>query len=322
MRFPLSHRSTRILMRLAPCVAALGLLLAPAASAQATFCETGGLIVAQIESVPAHSGWVAETSKPGFTGTSYYRWAGPNFFSTPGQGTLTYTLNVTTPGLYHMRLRNLHDNPDATIENDCWTRMDNTGWIKTFSPFAAPDWNWATWFDPGFQFASYNLTAGPHTFQISARSTNYRIDRVHFFLDGTPQGQGLFHPESVCNPTWDILSHGKPGTGGLTPTLNGLGNLSGGTIVTLNLAQARANAPATLFVGLNDINAPFKGGIVVPDPDIIVTGLQTNGSGALTVAAVWPGLPGGLDVFFQYWVSDPLATFGLSASNGLKGTTP
>lgn len=33
------------------------------------------------------------------------------------------------------------------------------------------------------------------------------------------------------------------------------------------------------------------------------------------------GVPAGLPLYFQFWVQDPLATFGLSASNGLRGVT-
>jgi len=304
-------------------IVALSLLGAPAASAQATYCEQGTLIVAQVESAGPVAGWAVETSLPGFTGASYLRWVGGNQFANPGQGILTYTLKVTTPGTYQMRLRNLHDNPDPTVENDCWARMDGGSWIKIYSPNTSPDWNWGSFFDPGNVLTSYVLSAGTHTFQISGRSNNFRIDRVHFFIDGTPFPQNLSYPESLCPQTWTNLGQGKSGTGGLTPTLGGTGTLVAGSPVALTLAQARANSLASLVIGLGLANVPFKGGIMVPQVTYLISGLPTSPTGGLALLSPWPaGVPANFSVYFQYWVVDPVATQGLSASNGLKGTTP
>ena len=313
---------------LAPFALALALPLAATlpASAQATFCEQDGLIVMEVESAPLAGNWVAETSKPGYSGSTYYRWAGPNQFTNPGQGVLTWTLNVTTPGKYSLRLRNLHDNTDSTVENDCWARLDGGAWVKVYSPNTSVDWNWASWFDPATgsdSLASWVLAAGTHTFQVSGRSWNFRVDRIHFFLDGTPFPQGLFHPESFCAQAWEDLDGGLPGAGGLVPLLAGTGDLSAGSDTTLSLTQAAPASAASLVIGLSPLGAPFKGGVMVPELDVLVTGLQTAPSGGLALGAAWPaGLPGGTALYLQFWVADPAAPEGFAASNGLKATTP
>jgi hypothetical protein len=201
-------------------------------------------------------------------------------------------------------------------------RIDNSGWIKAFSPNTSPDWNWATWFEPPLELAVWPLSAGTHTFQISGRSKNFRIDRIHLWLDGTQIPQNLAHPESFCSP-WVVLGQGTPGTGGVTPSLQGSGSLEANTSMALSLAQARPNAAATLVIGFNQISAPFKGGVMVPDADLLLSGLVTGAAGTLVIGGTWPaGVPAGFNLWWQYWIVDPVATDGLSASNGLKSTTP
>jgi len=174
---------------------------APRVAAQ-VFCGESGLVVMQVESAPLAGSWAAETAVGGFTGSSYYRWAGANQFNSPGQGTLSYSFTVTTPGDYSLRLRNHHDHPDSTQENDCWTRLDGGTWVKTYSGTAGT-WTWATRFEyaDGFkENAHYELAAGSHVFQISGRSQDFRIDRVHLYLEGTPGATDSNQPQSPTGP--------------------------------------------------------------------------------------------------------------------------
>jgi len=183
----------------------LGLLLglgAPGLDAQLEYCEEDGLLIHEIEDHAPVGGWVEETQFPGFSGyggASYFRWNGGNQFNSPGNGKLTYILNITTPGDYQMRLYNHHNDPDSTMENDCWTRMDGATWLKTYS--SQNNWNWVSRFEYSNgtkEPAHFNLTEGLHTFEISGRSQNFRIDRAHFFLSGNPTTASL--PPSPIGP--------------------------------------------------------------------------------------------------------------------------
>jgi hypothetical protein len=171
----------------------LGMSLgAPALSAQTEYCEDNGLLIHEIEDQAPAGGWVQEAQFSGFAGTSYFRWNGGNLLNNPGNGVLTYTLNITPPGDYQMRIHNHHNDPDTTMENDCWTRMDGGTWVKTYSGQGL--WNWAMRFEYSNGFkepAHFILTEGTHTFQISGRSQNFRIDRAHFFLNGNPTSTSL-----------------------------------------------------------------------------------------------------------------------------------
>ena len=78
-----------------------------------------------------------------------------------------------------------------------------------------------------------------------------------------------------------------------------------------------------LVIGLSAINVPFKGGTLVPSPDILITGLASNSLGLLSLGGTWPsGIPSGTKFWFQEWITDPAAVLGFSATNGLRGITP
>lgn len=121
---------------------------------------------------------------------------------------------------------------------------------------------------------------------------------------------------------WSPLAGGIAGTNGL-PGLHGEGPLLGGTTAQLTLGGALAGSPATLVLGLSELQLPFKGGVLVPAPDVLVSGLVTDASGNWAASFTWPsGVPTGLALTFQAWLPDPAAVAGLAASDGLRATQP
>jgi hypothetical protein len=164
-----------------------------------TYHESGGLLIMEVEHAPTVPHWQAETNLVGFTGDSYYTWRGPNFFGTPGVGTLTYKFRITTPGLYNFRLHNRHDFHDPTEENDVWARINNNPWTKVFS-WERGHWTWTTAFDVGGNIsnAAYIFGATEYTLQISGRSYGFSIDRIVMFITGVTWDD-LNLPVSDCS---------------------------------------------------------------------------------------------------------------------------
>ena len=120
---------------------------------------------------------------------------------------------------------------------------------------------------------------------------------------------------------WADLGHALAGTAG-KPKLAGSGTLVAGSNDTITLASARPSSATTLVVGTGQLNAPLKGGVLVPAPLLLVL-LVTDGAGALNLPFVMPaGVPSGTDLVLQAWTTDPLAPKGVAASNGLAGTIP
>ncbi len=118
-----------------------------------------------------------------------------------------------------------------------------------------------------------------------------------------------------------VTTPGKAGTGGLVPVLAGTGPAAPGSLNSLALSDALPNSSVVLVAGFSELAAPLKGGILGPNPDIMLAGLPANGLGELVIPFAMPvNAPPGLMFWIQIWVTDPGASFGLSASNTLKLT--
>ena len=106
-----------------------------------------------------------------------------------------------------------------------------------------------------------------------------------------------------------------------SPALAGSGALLGGEPTTLLLVGAAPGAPAFLVLGITELNAPFKQGLLVPNPDFLVP-LPVDGAGAIGLSFPWfAGLPSSTSLTYQYWIQDASGPSGFTASNGLRSTT-
>jgi hypothetical protein len=120
---------------------------------------------------------------------------------------------------------------------------------------------------------------------------------------------------------WANLGNALAGTNG-EPVATGEGSLVGGDPTTLRLTSALENASVAVIAGSTQVNAPFYGGVFVPNPDIILF-FPTDGAGELQGTAAWPeNVPSGAPTFFQFWVFDAGGPFGFAASNALRATAP
>jgi hypothetical protein len=152
--------------------------------------------------------------------------------------------------------------------------------------------------------------------------------------DGYPELVGLcvhsgsLFPEHVTvlfgqTPSaWLGLGHALAGSLG-APALIGKGTLAPSSPVTLVIEQGQSFGSAALVIGGIAIDAPFKGGTLVPLPSVLIAGLPLDGNGEFTGMGTWyGGLPSGTATYFQAWVPDPAGPAGFAATNGLRGVTP
>ncbi|MFK7843740.1 MAG: PA14 domain-containing protein [Rhodothermales bacterium] len=168
------------------------------------FLENNGLVVIEAESIDISGDWVIESSDAGFTGSGYMRWNGPDFFGTPGNGTIAIPFKVNSPGNYYVKLRMSHLGAPAGDQwNDAWMKMNDSGtFVKAVHP--------STYIGDGFTFHTtlepmggvfnpplYNIPAGENTLYLSGRSYNLRIDRIHIYKSGTPDPENPNSPESA-----------------------------------------------------------------------------------------------------------------------------
>jgi polyhydroxybutyrate depolymerase len=121
---------------------------------------------------------------------------------------------------------------------------------------------------------------------------------------------------------WVDLGGALAGASG-EPSLSGVGALLGNDPMALTLSGALGSAPVAYVLGFTQLGAPFKGGTMVPFPDVILYGLVTDAVGGNSLQATWPpGLPSGFELYLQAWITDAAAAVGFAASNGLVATTP
>ncbi|MCB9899258.1 MAG: hypothetical protein H6825_14735 [Planctomycetes bacterium] len=127
---------------------------------------------------------------------------------------------------------------------------------------------------------------------------------------------GYVAPFMRCGP-------GLPGFADCSPLLVGRGPLLPATPLAFDISKGRPLAMLAFVIGVADLSAPFKGGVLKPTPDVILTGLPLDAQGELTIPTVWPpGLPSGLALYEQAWIADSAAIFGYSATNGLRSESP
>lgn len=122
---------------------------------------------------------------------------------------------------------------------------------------------------------------------------------------------------------WTNLGGALTGTAG-NPKLTGIGPLFAESPYTISLVDALPNTTAWMVLSSATLGAPFKGGVMVPDPSppALVAPLPTGLGGRIILSDTWPaGIPAGVPLVIQYWIVDPAGPAGFSASNGVTRIT-
>ncbi len=182
------------------------------------FKESGGVIMAEVESTILPANWVVTTQG----GLTYVEWDGQEQFGNPGTGTITYKFNFTKTGIYRFQWRNkINKGNKNTENNDTWLKMPNNenivffghqgnagsiasdlaakntsvvfpdgsglgnpangsknGWFKAF--VNASGWSWNTNVNDENPYDLYVKvnTPGTYELQVSARSIFHALDKI------------------------------------------------------------------------------------------------------------------------------------------------
>lgn len=132
---------------------------------------------------------------------------------------------------------------------------------------------------------------------------------------------GLASAVAASDP-FEVTTPGKAGSGGLVPALTGSGSgTPGSSGNALLLDDAFPGGSAIFVLGLSELGLPFKGGVLGPAPDKLIFGPTVDAGGSFTLPFSVPAeLPAGLSTWNQFWIDDPGAFLGRSASNTLRFT--
>lgn len=305
------------------------------ASAQGVFLQqSNGVVAIQMESAPAPGGWNVSTSTPGYTGTAYFEWTGPNYFFNAGNGTFGFDFEISTSGQHKVSIYNRHEDPDPTENNDTWIRMDGGNWQKAFSnqPTSVGNWTWETRLSPGGGQLSYTLSPGLHRVEFSGRSNGFKMDRVHIYpasVGGTsintpesPQRFGTSYCTTVANSTGVVSTLeaiGSPVAANNDVTLHGM-DLPVGSVGYFAVARTQFFFPnpggSTGNVCLGANIGRYLGNVLTADSAGLITMPidlsaipQPTGSQPTLAGETWN---------FQYWHRDT-TTGGGTTSNFSRG---
>jgi hypothetical protein len=131
-----------------------------------------------------------------------------------------------------------------------------------------------------------------------------------------------FVPCSAPADPWTDLGGGTAGIQG-APSLEGTGPLSAGSTLTLDLTSGPPAAPMLLWIATAPTPFAMFGGTVHALPSLATVFLSTSAAGSFSGSTIWPaGVPADLDITFQCLCQDATSVYGLTLSNGLRGTTP
>ena len=117
-------------------------------------------------------------------------------------------------------------------------------------------------------------------------------------------------------PPWSDLGGGTEGSAGV-PFLGGSGPLLGESETTLCLAQTPPGALVVVFASLSSTPVSVLGGTLHANPAPVQLVFTSDPKGHLDLAAPWPALPFGTNVWFQFAVQDRSVPDGITLSNGV-----
>jgi len=105
----------------------------------------------------------------------------------------------------------------------------------------------------------------------------------------------------LCPCTAIDLGYGRTANNGVSPQAEVCGDLSAGSLWSLELHRAPPASPGALVVGLAPVPTPFLGGTLVPSPVLLAPPITTDPNGAYTISVSGPS---GLTIVMQWLVLD------------------
>lgn len=210
-------------------------------------------------------------------------------FTTPG-GVVAISVDPTSPG----------GNVDIDL-----TLLDSSGAVVTT---AAPTNSQSVDIAP-------ELAAGTYTILVDGG------EKPGVYSDYGSRGVYTVSVDTAGSPL-AIVEGGVAGGSGFEPSLQASGTPCAGELITVNVFAAPPNEAANLVIGIDELSAPFKGGVLVPAPAVVI-GFSTGIFGLVQFSAPWPaGIPTGFEVYMQYWMTDSSAPSGFAATDAVVITTP
>ncbi|MAB79651.1 MAG: hypothetical protein CMJ89_09910 [Planctomycetes bacterium] len=139
---------------------------------------------------------------------------------------------------------------------------------------------------------------------LAIASRNIDQPTLDVFKNDALPGPWQHVPGGVPGP---VLTFDLPSTAGIRPTYR--------------VRNALPGVIGVAVVGTQRFDRPLLGNFLIPLPEILVSGLETDATGSMVLPDVVScHLPLGLTFWLQVWLPDPSSPYGWVATNGLSGT--
>lgn len=142
------------------------------------------------------------------------------------------------------------------------------------------------------------------------------------FLSPGDSSIGAARVYAMAKEPWIYIDSPLAGTSGISPCLLGAGALEPDSTVAVVIKDATVSGVVALVVGFDLINAPFKGGVMVPFPQL-VKGVLAGPDGGAVLSGRWPSnVPTGFLLCLQGWMADSSGPVGFLATNAVRAEAP
>jgi hypothetical protein len=111
------------------------------------------------------------------------------------------------------------------------------------------------------------------------------------------------------------------GTAG-APIVLASGTLLAGEPFAFALYNGPPNGVAFPILGTSFAGSAFKGGVLIPSPELLLGPLPLDGEGGLSLDGAWPPGAGGLSLYLQFWMPNGGGPAGFVASSGVRAQIP
>ncbi|HZM00999.1 MAG TPA: hypothetical protein VFD43_12195 [Planctomycetota bacterium] len=142
------------------------------------------------------------------------------------------------------------------------------------------------------------------------------------FLGPADSIYGQVRVYAMSDQPWSFVDAALAATPGSSPCLVGSGALEPDSVAALAIEHGPPLAPAAIVLGGAAAGIPFKGGLLVPLPQLMIW-ITVSATGDAFVSGRWPAhVPSGFELWAQVWMLDDGGPQGFSATNAVHAIAP
>ena len=282
--------------------------------------------------------------QPTLTAGTYPRDAVVSCVDTDGTGVASLLWSTYLGGTGNDSAQDVAFDAEGNAHVMGWTTSSNFPVLHTIQPFTGAQQIFVAGFDPGGALL-YSTWLGGHgvggqaldiagkesgKIEVDALGDLYVVadswspdaGTTGAYVEGNPGSVSAFAAKLTLRTLWVDLGLGLGGANG-TPVLSGVGDPIAGSQVSVVLENGLPFGMGCFVLGLSQWGTPCKGGVLVPQIDIIAEGQLLDALGEHVNTFTWPaGVPVGTTFYLQMWIHDLSGPVDFTASNGLAIVAP